>query len=105
MRVSPFPFPFDRDPFLTSLTAIPSAFYSHHATAHDFFRVGQVFMMLWDVKQASMLNLPADEEPSIQEDMDRRNLSSNLYMGPYTGPTTVRRFLVVREGIRSCYCL
>ncbi|KAJ0421308.1 hypothetical protein BJY00DRAFT_282494 [Aspergillus carlsbadensis] len=27
------------------------------------------------------------------------------YSGPYTGPETVRRFVVVAEGVRSCYCL
>ena len=78
--------------------------------ARQFFRVGQVFMILWNENEAEpmLINSIADTDNAMLEDRAARqrvNLMANVYRGPYTGPATVRRFLVVHEGIRSCYCL
>lgn len=63
-------------------------------------------MMLWTV-EGIVVGTPvvADDESSIEEDRHSRMMYANVYTGPYTGPTTVRRFLVVHEGVRSSYCL
>ena len=61
-------------------------------------------MLLWDASQAD-LNLDVDVDPNLEEERELRGMLSNNWMSPFIGPTTVRRFLVVREGIRSSYCL
>jgi len=62
-------------------------------------------MMLWDADgQNSPVNAVADDDDDLDDERDLRPLS-NMWMGPYSGPTTIRRFLVVHEGVRSSYCL
>jgi hypothetical protein len=63
-------------------------------------------MMLWDVNALRRdLQEIADEDPTFH--VNRRSFMAmeNSYSGPYTGPETVRRFVVVAEGVRSSYCL
>ena len=63
-------------------------------------------MMLWNVEEINKeAQVIADDQPSIEDERTARMGYENVYTGPYTGPTTVRRFLVVHEGIRSSYCL
>ncbi len=62
--------------------------------------------MLWDVDEnASKANAVADENATDTRSNDKFYVQPNFYVGPYTGPTHARRFLVVKEGIRSSYCL
>lgn len=93
------------------LTLGYEAFYSRGQDARNFFRVGQVFQMLWSVHDET---LEAEAVADSEEDerwhehwlqYEKIRPLSNNYMGPYTGPTTARRFLVVHQGIRSSYCL
>ena len=72
----------------------------------NFFRPGQVFMMLWDTASLdASVNIDVDNEPSIKASRDQRIFTDGDYRGPYFGPTTVRRFLVIESGARSSYCL
>lgn len=67
------------------------AFYSHLKDASDFFRVGQVFMMLWNVEDlVKEAHIVADDQPSIEDDRIARTNNANYYIGngyarPYTG--------------------
>ena len=62
------------------------AFYSHLKDARDFFRVGQVFMMLWNVEDlVKEAHIVADDQPSIEDDRIARTRYANYYTGPYTG--------------------
>lgn len=62
--------------------------------------------MLWEVDEhASKANAVADEETTDTLSNGAIYVMPNDYEDPYTGPTQARRFLVVREGIRSSYCL
>ena len=63
-------------------------------------------MILWEVEdEHDSANTIADGDEAIDEERRYRTLTANVYRGPYTGHAKVRRFLVVHEGIRSCYCL
>ncbi|MCJ1280515.1 hypothetical protein MMC21_008344 [Puttea exsequens] len=74
--------------------------------AHAFFRIGQVFMILWPIPRPTpSAHTIADTDEAADEARRQRALFANNYIGPYTGRTTIRRFLVVHEGIRSSYCL
>ncbi|KAL2870132.1 uncharacterized protein BJX67DRAFT_307811 [Aspergillus lucknowensis] len=76
------------------------------SSAKDFFTVGRVFMMLWDVNELRRdLQEVVDDEPSILARRREFMNIENAYTGPYTGPSTVRRFVAVAQGIRSLYCL
>ncbi|KAL2828809.1 hypothetical protein BJY01DRAFT_255254 [Aspergillus pseudoustus] len=76
------------------------------SSATEFFTVGRVFMMLWDVHALGRdFQEVVDDDPTVYT--NRRTLMTieSAYSGPYTGPGTVRRFVVVAEGVRSSYCL
>lgn len=61
--------------------------------------------MLWDTGiEAPRAHAVADNDFMDEVEGGMRIISNN-WTGPYTGPTRIRRFLVVREGIRSSYCL
>jgi hypothetical protein len=63
-------------------------------------------MILWDVNALRRdLQEIADEDPTIHANRRAFMTMENSYSGPYTGPETVRRFVVVAEGVRSSYCL
>jgi hypothetical protein len=76
------------------------------SSAREYFTVGRVFMMLWDVNALRRdLQEIADEDPTVHANRCTFMSLEGSYSGPYTGPETVRRFVVVAEGIRSSYCL
>ncbi|KAL3461155.1 hypothetical protein BJX64DRAFT_261409 [Aspergillus heterothallicus] len=75
-------------------------------SATEFFTVGRVFVMLWDVSALRTdLQEIAEEDPSVYADRRAFATIENNYTGPYTGPGTVRRFVVVAQSARSSYCL
>ena len=62
--------------------------------------------MLWEVPaDAQKIMEVVDEEPSVEQDRRSYLGLEGTYTGPYAGPTTVRRFVVVRADRRSCLCL
>ncbi|KAL2818056.1 hypothetical protein BJX63DRAFT_82899 [Aspergillus granulosus] len=75
-------------------------------SASEFFTVGRVFMILWDVSALRRdLQEIAEEDPTVHINRREFMTMESAYTGPYTGPETVRRFVVVAQGVRSSYCL
>ena len=61
-----------------------------------FFRLDQVFIMLWDTTSLhGTINVNIDDEPGLGIIRRHRIVTDGAYPGPYFGPTTVRRFLVM----------
>ncbi|KAL4861234.1 hypothetical protein BDV12DRAFT_204224 [Aspergillus spectabilis] len=84
----------------------PMFFSREISSAKHFFTPGRVFMILWDADGMSEeLREVVDEEPAVDAARRKFTMIENTYSGPYTGPRTVRRFVVVAQGVRSSYCL
>jgi hypothetical protein len=63
-------------------------------------------MMLWDVIALGRdLQEVTDDDPTVHANRRALMTIESAYSGPYTGPDTVRRFVVVAQGVRSSYCL
>ena len=61
-------------------------------------------MVLWSVGGTAPQALAVvEDELSIEDDRQSRMMYATMYTDFYTGPITVRRFLVVHEGIQSSY--
>ena len=65
------------------------AFRSQQPNPQDFFRIGQVFMILWDEREATHSLTPiAEADEAMLQDREERHRTyrafANVYMGPYT---------------------
>jgi hypothetical protein len=62
--------------------------------------------MLWDVEETgNMIQGVAYSDPLVTAERNIFMAIEGSYTGPYSGPATVRSFIVVHEGHRSAYCL
>ena len=88
------------------LIDIPAFFSRSPKAAREFFTPGRVFTMLWEVPAhvQGVMDV-VDEEPSVERNRQIYTGLEGSYTGPYTGPTTVRRFIATRTDRRSCLCL
>lgn len=63
-------------------------------------------MMLWGIDGIREdLREVVDDDPTVCAERASFMMVENNYTGPYTGPESVRRFVVIGQGIRSCFCL
>ncbi|KAK2804116.1 hypothetical protein FQN50_006744 [Emmonsiellopsis sp. PD_5] len=85
----------------------PNFFSRGFDSAREFFKVGRVFMMLWDIEQYANDNqeIIDDDANCILKNRQALTSREGAFTGPFTGPTTVRRFLVVKEGYSACFCV
>ncbi|KAK2757516.1 hypothetical protein FQN53_008443 [Emmonsiellopsis sp. PD_33] len=85
----------------------PNFFSRGFDSAREFFKVGRVFMMLWDIEQYANDNqeIIDDDANSILQNRQTLTSREGSFTGPFTGPTTVRCFLVVKEGYSASFCV
>lgn len=76
------------------------------SSAQKFFTVGRVFSMLWNIDRIRPdLREVVDDDPTIRITRNRFRGAESNYSGPYTGPESVRHFVVIAQGIRSSFCM
>lgn len=85
---------------------LPGFFTRSPGQAKGFFTPGRVFMMLWSSENLpnEILNV-IEEENTVPDNRRWLVAAEGVYTGPFEGPATVRRFVVVQAGARSTLCL